>query len=93
MGGARWGRHSCLPITQAKKTLPSELVEGTLAFDAVEFLGFPVDDLFDHFEVVGGGLEQNPLRAGTQIDRGAGAQRLAQLAESERRKQTNCGSR
>lgn len=41
----------------------SELDEKPLAFDAVELLGFPVDALFDHFETVGGGLTQNPLRA------------------------------
>ena len=35
------------------------------AFDAVELLGFPVDALLDHFEAVGGCLEQVLLRAGS----------------------------
>jgi hypothetical protein len=43
---------------------PSKFVEGALAFDAVEFLGFPVDAFFDPFQTVGGGLKQMPLRAG-----------------------------
>ena len=45
--------------------LHSKLVEGPLAFDSVELLGFPVDALLDHFEAVGRGLEQVLLRAGS----------------------------
>ena len=52
----------------------SKLVERTLAFDAVELFGFPVDVLLNHFEAVGGGLEHDPLRAGTEVGRCAGTQ-------------------
>ena len=63
--------HSCF-----SRSIPrsSKLVERSLAFDAVELFGFPVDALFDHFETVGGGLEHDPLRAGTEVGRCAGTQ-------------------
>ena len=64
----------CRTLRQGRTGIPacppqSKLVEGPLAFDAVELFGFPVDALFDHFETVGGGLKQNPVRAGTEIVR------------------------
>ena len=45
----------------------SELVEGAETFDAVEFLGFPVDGFLDHLQAIGGRFQEQTLGARPQI--------------------------